>query len=144
MPKLTFSVDAPPIAKARPRVVNRHTYTPERTRGYEALIGAHAREAMNMAGLTMAEKGVPVRVDFGFYITMWSSWSITKKMKMQGTLRSIRPDFDNYEKAIIDACNGIVYHDDGQISVWSGSKRWAGISEEGRVNITFEWGEHLD
>ena len=143
MPRVSFTVYGPPVPKARPRVTRGRAYTPERSKGYEETVTAHAVEAMNRAGLEMAAKGVPVKATLRFEVPMPASWSTRKKRRTQLTIRTVKPDCDNYEKAILDACNGIVYADDGQVGIWSGSKRWAGLDQDGAAHVTFEWGEHL-
>jgi len=48
---------------------------------------------------------------------------------------SKKPDADNYEKACWDCMSGIVFKDDGQISDWSGKKRY---SLNPRIEITIK------
>ncbi|WP_245325920.1 RusA family crossover junction endodeoxyribonuclease [Lactococcus raffinolactis] len=37
-------------------------------------------------------------------------------LEAETTLVMVKPDLDNYEKALMDAINGICYHDDGQVA----------------------------
>lgn len=41
----------------------------------------------------------------------------------------VRPDLDNYEKALLDACNGILWNDDGQIAEKITRKMFAAAGE---------------
>ena len=45
------------------------------------------------------------------------------------------PDIDNLAKLVMDACNGIVWKDDRQVSRLSLAKRWA---EENSIHIVVE------
>ena len=47
----------------------------------------------------------------------------------------VRPDLDNYQKAILDACNGIVYQDDAQVCMIVAAKIY---SREERVEVNVE------
>ena len=38
---------------------------------------------------------------------------------------SVKPDIDNYAKLVIDAMNGKVFYDDGQITTLIVKKRWS-------------------
>lgn len=49
-----------------------------------------------------------------------------------------KPDLDNVAKVILDALNGIAYHDDSQVSRLLIEKRYA---EEPRVEVMIEYVE---
>ena len=89
-------VDGPPVPKARARVVNGHTYTPERTAGYEALVAWTVRE--KFPDLT-PDGEHEYRIHLTFYLP---------------THR--RADYDNLSKGATDALTGIVWRDDSQIA----------------------------
>lgn len=58
-----FTIEGAPVPKGRPRFTRTgHTFTPAKTRQYEALVTARAREAM--IGKRKIEKPNAVRVDF--------------------------------------------------------------------------------
>ena len=88
-----ITVNGNPIPKGRPKFYNGHAVTPEKTRDYEALV----RQAAGICwqGDPTTE---PVRVELLF-------WRGDKR----------RADIDNLAKAILDALNGVVWEDDGQI-----------------------------
>ena len=73
-----FTIDSPPIAKARPRLTRRgHAYTPKATRQYEAVVAEAARAAMD--GLEPLTGPVQAVLHFNMYIP--KSWS--KKVKKE-------------------------------------------------------------
>lgn len=95
-----FVVEGDPLPKERPRVVNGHTYTPDRTRTAETKIAAVAK--MHHVRPTVA----PVRLIVAFY-------RASKR----------RCDLDNLVKLVQDALNGIAWVDDEQIVDLAASKR---------------------
>lgn len=96
---IKFTVAGNPIPKARARVTLRRggkatAYTPSRTKGWE-------NEVAQAAFLAMAGRRPfdgPVAVE----LWLW-----------RGDRR--RADGDNMEKAVLDACNGVVWQDDDQV-----------------------------
>jgi len=91
-----------PIAKGRPRFSNGHTYTPQRTRDYEAEIARYMEQAVIENDWICDDSPIAIRVQFSF------------KSK-KADFHTSRPDLDNLYKAITDAGNGILYNDDSQI-----------------------------
>ena len=98
-------------------------YTPRETRQYEDRI--KGRAALAMQG--RAKLAGPVSIRVMVSVTPPASWSKKKRMlAVQGTvLPAVRPDLDNYLKAAMDACNKIVFADDGQITDMIVTKRYA-------------------
>ena len=89
-----LTVEGNPIPKGRPRVMDGHTYTPQATRDYEALV----REA---AALEWKQK--PMRGPLSLKLTFYRA-------------NRRRADLDNLMKAVVDALQGIVLFDDNQIA----------------------------
>lgn len=115
MTYISFSIPGNPIAKGRPRFTRSgHAYTPAKTRTYEEIIRLHATKAMR--GKKMLTGAIGLRVTAYFPIPK----SFTKEMREKAVrgelLHQKKPDFDNVSKIIADACNRIVFNDDGQIS----------------------------
>ena len=110
----TYFVPGTPRPKARPRVVNGHAYTPERTREWEQLVGMMYRGPLY-------EGTVSMTLDF----------------QMPNRRRV---DLDNLIKAIADGLNGKAYHDDGQIVALTARKTvdphrpgvWVSVAEAGQ------------
>lgn len=93
----------PPVAKERPRLSRYGTYTPARTKEFERQVQLHARRMFTDLMLE-----VPLRVDIEFHLPK------PKRTKF-GYWPAVRPDLDNFIKAILDALNGIVWKDDALI-----------------------------
>lgn len=85
----TYFVPGIPRPKARPRVVNGHAYTPERTQEWEDAVRMLYQGPLHEGELT---------VTLYFYMP-----------------NRRRVDIDNLVKAVLDGLNGKAYHDDGQI-----------------------------
>jgi len=107
------SLNITAIPKGRPRHTSSgHAYTPERTRDYEAAVRYAAQKKMQGKKQFLAT----VRVTIFVYKTVPKSYS--KEKRVLASLGWIIPsggDLDNYVKAVTDALNGVVYHDDKQI-----------------------------
>lgn len=89
------TIPGEPVPKARPRVVNGRTYTPERTKTAEHAIGWALRSALG-------PKGVDGEREFSVHAVFRTS---TKR----------RCDLDNLLKTVLDAGNGVVWSDDSQV-----------------------------
>ena len=98
--RISFTVPGNPIPKARARVTFSRgggkptAYTPARTKGWEATVKDAARLAMGGRA--------PFEGPVGVELWLW-----------RGDRR--KADADNCEKAILDACNGVVWRDDDQV-----------------------------
>jgi Holliday junction resolvase RusA-like endonuclease len=114
---VTFKLDADPVGKQRARYARRgnfvQTYTPDKTRNYEALIRDAAIEAMG------ASEPLETPVSLYLYIRVPIPKSCTKKRLeaiSNGSEKPIKkPDSSNILKSVEDAMNGVVYKDDCQI-----------------------------
>lgn len=115
--QITFQVEGTPVGKGRPKFARRgnfvSTYTPTKTRDYEDLIKAAARQAMG------SSDPLKTPVAAYIYITVPIPQSYPKK-RFKACLEGLerpckKPDCDNILKAYFDAMNKIVYDDDSQI-----------------------------
>ena len=110
-----------PVPKQRPRFANGHTYTPAKTKDYEALVAEawkyHSGETYHGA----------VEITVRAYLKIPKSASkAARKMMEEGERRPTkRPDLDNLLKAVQDGLNGAAYDDDSQI-VRAVSEKWYG------------------
>jgi len=114
---VTFKLDADPVGKQRARYARRgnfvQTYTPDKTRNYEALLKDAAIEAMG------SSEPLETPVSLYLYIRVPIPKSFSKK-KVQECLNGSeqpmkKPDSSNVLKSVEDAMNGVVYKDDCQI-----------------------------
>ncbi len=135
MSPVRFVVPFAPVAKARARTTwtnqgPRH-YTPQATRDWEATVALYARKAM--AGQYPLQGALAISVEFLLPITPgWPNWK--RQAAATGQLApTVKPDLDNLDKAVRDACNRIVWLDDAQIVQATTSK---GYSISPRVQIT--------
>lgn len=101
MTSLAFTVPGAPVPKARPRVFGSRTITDPRTVAYEALVRVHALKARQQA----RRAGIAWPLDADYEMTLTC---------VMPTRR--RADVDNLAKAALDACNGVLYDDDSQVS----------------------------
>lgn len=87
-------------------------YTPDKTRTYEGVITSLALDARNDPPFTG-----PVRVELTIWKSIPASWPKWKReLALQEKIRPTnKPDSDNVEKAVKDACNGVLWIDDCQI-----------------------------
>ena len=114
---VTFKLDADPVGKQRARYARRgnfvQTYTPDKTRNYEALIKEAATEAMG------SSEALQTPVSLYLYIRVPIPASATKK-RLQAIASgeekpTKKPDASNILKSVEDAMNSVVYKDDSQI-----------------------------
>ena len=117
---LCFVIPTIPIAKGRPRFGGGRVYTPKRTKDYEALVAMLGKREMR--GKPPSPQPVTLKVRFELPIP--KSWKKSKReAALSGELKPIiKPDYDNFLKAIMDGLNGVVWEDDAQIWRHSGEK----------------------
>ncbi len=129
----TFTIFAEPTGKARPRVTAHGTYTPKKTKDYERLVQWEYRK---QGGRDYGERQLQVEITANFQIP--KSKPKNKRVEMlAGQVRPTKkPDCDNIAKAILDALNGIAYHDDSQI-VTLAVEKWY-LPDEPYVIVTIK------
>lgn len=113
-----------PVAKGRPRFAKAtgHTYTPEKTRNFEAALKYAAEQVM---GVRPPLDG-PLTLEIDVRLPITPSWPKKRKdAALSGKLRPTKkPDFDNYAKTV-DALNMVVWVDDGQVVEAKVSKHYS-------------------
>lgn len=113
MARYSVHIPGTPVAKARPRITVRggkpRAYTPKKTADYEAMIADLVK--------IPEPSSKPLRVHINLYLPIPQSWSKQKTIDAAcgNILPTSRPDADNYAKAILDAMNGVAFHDDSQV-----------------------------
>ncbi|MCM3598678.1 RusA family crossover junction endodeoxyribonuclease [Metabacillus idriensis] len=133
---IQFTVYGEAIAQGRPRASTIHgkvqMYDPEKSRDfkkYVKLVASQHRPA------TLLQGALTLKVVI-FKPTL-KSFSKKKAIAAErGELRPVtKPDVDNYVKAVKDACNKVLWHDDSQVVGLHISKYY---SENPRIEITVE------
>ena len=116
---MEFIVLGNPQGKSRARTVRNkytskvHSFTPEKTQSYEDLIRWSFKEA---GGEYFGEN--PIRIDITAHFPIPQSFSKKKRLQaITGVLKPTKkPDCDNIIKVVLDALNGVAYHDDKQVT----------------------------
>lgn len=138
--KFSFVVEGQPQGKARPRFTKiGKTYTPAKTKNYEARIKTAARKAINDVDFQAAtNKPVSVVIEAVFPIP--KSHSKTKRaLCVSGkVLPTVKPDVDNITKIVCDALNGIAYQDDKQVIHCVTMKRYTKENEAAALRVVVE------
>lgn len=112
-----FTVDGQAVGKGRPRVSTiggrPRMYTPAKTVAWERLVAEACRSAMG--SWQPSEHPMSVRIDIRVGVPV--SWTVKRQLAaLSGDAVPGKPDLDNVAKAILDACNGIAYVDDKQVT----------------------------
>ena len=134
--KIEFFVPGAPVGKGRPRAARRGAgvvmFTPEKTAGYEALVAATASNAMRAEAGPLFTGPLEAVLEMRFPVP--ASWSKAKRARALAGVEwhTSKPDADNVAKAILDACNGVVFRDDSQIVILIATKAF---SEEPGVRV---------
>lgn len=139
---LHFSIPTTPVAKGRARSTARvgangkafaKHYTPAATRDFEALVKDFAQQAMK--GGDPLTCPVDMLVEFRFRIPeTWPKWKA--ELAAAGLVHHTKkPDCSNLVKAIEDACNGVVWKDDGQVVGAIQDKVWTTGAEAIVVHV---------
>lgn len=125
---MKFIFEIEPVSQLRPRATTRpfvHLYDPPKVAAYKRQIGTLAKAKMSELGLEPLTG--PLQADMIFYRSIQKSLSKAEKLKRATGQHypAIKPDGDNYVKALWDALNGIVWQDDAQIVDHSVKKRYS-------------------
>lgn len=113
-------IEIDPVAKARAKVSFRKgrgfAYTPKKTKDFELTLQALIKDQFKR--MKPYEGAISLQIDFYF--------ARPKSVKLKDRLYpSVKPDIDNYAKAVMDACNKVCWEDDSQVIDLRCSKRYA-------------------
>lgn len=124
-----FIIPGEPVAKGRPKLSRYGTYTPKKTKEYEE----HIKQEWRKNGYKEPLKGA-VAVSIRFCRGIQKSGSKAVRMKkILGQIKpTVKPDLDNYIKAVLDGLNGLAWVDDSQIVEITASKEY---SEKPRTEV---------
>ena len=140
MRKIEFFVPGAPVGKGRPRAARRGRgagvvmFTPGKTADYERLVAATAAAALSCDALAHQLLDGPLEAVLEMRFPAPASWSKAKRARALAGAEwhTSKPDADNVAKAILDACNGVVFRDDAQVVVLIATKAF---SEEPGVRV---------
>lgn len=130
-----FEIPGKPCGKQRPRFGSGRTYTPEKTVSYENLVRMCFRQAYPGAEPIAAGIAIVVEITACFPIPKSTSRARRQAMLAYEEFPTKKPDCDNIAKIILDALNGIAYHDDAQIVDVRVTKEY---SDTPRVEVVLE------
>lgn len=137
--EVQFTIPGVPVAKGRPRFSTANAsgghvraYTPKKTRMYEQEVAGLAKAVLGL----FAPANTAIQMTLVCFVPIPKSWSKEKQQRARDGLiyPTGKPDLDNFEKAVTDGCNGIVFGDDSQICDVVKSKRY---SDNPRVHVRF-------
>ena len=132
MRKIEFFVPGAPVGKGRPRAARRGAgvvmFTPEKTADYESLVAATAAAALScdaLAAHQLLDGPLEAVLDVRFPVPV--SWSKARRARALAGAEwhTSKPDADNVAKAILDACNGVVFRDDAQVVILIATKAFS-------------------
>ena len=111
-----FEIPGNPKGKGRPRFARSgHAYTPESTASYENLVKVLFMQ--KYPGTQPIPQGIPLEAHLTAFFPIPKSASKSRAADMEKgfELPTKKPDTDNLAKIVLDALNGLAYHDDAQI-----------------------------
>lgn len=112
-----FRFNEKPIAKARHRTFIKgkkfKSYDPQHEKKYDSRWKL-VKEMLRKGYLKADDGALHLTLSLG--IPQPPSWSHARKERLLGEFCTAKPDLDNYLKYYCDVMNGIVYHDDSQIT----------------------------
>lgn len=130
MNRIEFTINGECVPKARPRFSKYgHVYTTPKTRAYEKIVKTTAIDN-NVPCITTA-----LKIKIMVYKSIPKSFNKEKRRLAESgkILPVVKPDVDNYVKAVLDGLNGILFLDDKLICDLSVGKRYSNYP---RVEVT--------
>lgn len=122
-----ISIPGKPQGKGRPRFSrNGHTYTPQNTADYEDLIKSVWYSINGCAKFTL-DTPLACRIT-AYYEPPKSASKKKRKELLDGLWAMKKPDADNIVKVVLDALNGVAYHDDVQVVCVFTFKKYAEVA----------------
>lgn len=136
MTRVSFTIDGPPHGKARPRTnfETGRVHEDPKSAKIEVAVGKLAKAAFGPGDPWTG----PVRVTITAISQIPKSWPKRYGLALahgQTVYDDGKPDGDNIEKLVWDACSEIMWRDDAQVVEWAGRKRYG--SPE-RVEVVIE------
>ena len=117
--------------KARPRIYNGHAFTPKDTVNYENWV----KLCYQQQGGKLLQGSIRANIIAYYKIPKSYSKKRVQAIREGKEYPQKKPDSDNIIKIILDALNGICYHDDSQVCKIYFEKKY---SEIPKVEITIK------
>ena len=135
---MEFIVNGKPQGKARARtfynsqIGKMQSITPEQTRSYEDLIRWSYKAS---GGKYLGEAPIILQITAEYRVP--ASWSKrNRELALAGKIYpTVKPDCDNIAKSVLDALNGVAYHDDKQVIGLALQKVYA---EQSRLSVNVD------
>jgi len=132
----TLVIVGAPMPQGRPRhrIVKSYgkapfgvVYDPPGCKKEKQRIHTIVKNLMREKGYVMFAEHVPLRLDIIFYVPIPTGFSKVKRTKANMALivPAVKPDLDNYAKLVLDACCGVLYHDDNSVTDLNIKKRYS-------------------
>lgn len=113
---IKFTIPGEPKGKGRPRFTKQgRTYTPDATTSYENLVRVIFMQAYPSYEPIPKDTPLTARLTAFYDIPKGASKKKALSMKNGEIRPTKKPDTDNIAKIVLDALNGLAYHDDAQI-----------------------------
>jgi Holliday junction resolvase RusA-like endonuclease len=109
-------IEPMPLERAR-HGAHGSVYTPRASQDFKNIVGLFCRQAAHVGPLLGA-----LALDLEFMVQRPATIKESKR-----SLPCVRPDLDNYIKAVMDALNGVWWKDDGQVCQLSARKAYTGL-----------------
>ena len=144
--KVKFTIPGELVAQGRPRFSTHggfpRAYDPKKSRDGKSVVRLCARDAIEESGLIEPLSGpLVMKVQFGIPLP---KSAYRKRTPVARSWRTKKPDLDNLLKLVKDACSGIIYLDDNQISRIVAEKITCGQDEAPYTKVLFAELEDLD
>ena len=112
--KLKLIIDGEPVPAARPRVTRWGTYTPPKYKAFKSKVELCYK--LKYGNKQLFDRGIPLVAHIHFYRPIQKGLSKKEHARRANheVKPAIKPDLDNYEKAIYDGLKK-AWFDDGQI-----------------------------
>ena len=128
--RIEFSVPGKPQAKGRPRFSRGgYAYTPKETATYENMVRL---AYMQQCGEQKLSGMIGADIEAVFAIPKSTPKRNVPLMQAGMLLYAKKPDCDNLAKSVLDALNGVAFHDDSQVCRLTVKKAYG---EKPRVDV---------
>lgn len=133
---LRVEIPGAPVAQGRGRAI-------PTARGIRVMDPARAKSWKGAAQVHMlaARQRAACYGPFGrpLFLLVTAYFARPKSLRAMGAAwRPSRPDVDNLSKSVLDAGNGVLWHDDDQVVRLVVEKRYAAVGESARVLVVLE------